>query len=882
MKNNTSPKAIQRSEYKQPSYWLDTVELRFDLGEQVTRVRSMLALRRNQSLQTAVHSLFLDGEDLRLISIIKDGEKLDHSQYTLLDNGLQLHGLADTCVLEIETEIEPQNNTRLEGLYKSSGNFCTQCEAQGFRRITYFPDRPDVMASFSVKIVADKEKYPVLLSNGNLIKHGDAGDGRHWVRWEDPFPKPSYLFALVAGDLACVSDSFVTHSGRVVDLKIYVEQHNKDKCDWAMASLKKSMRWDEERFGLEYDLDVYMIVAVDDFNMGAMENKGLNIFNSKFVLAARDTATDMDFQGVESVIAHEYFHNWTGNRVTCRDWFQLSLKEGLTVFRDQQFSADMNSAAVKRIEDVRSLRARQFPEDAGPMAHPIRPDSYIEINNFYTATVYEKGAEVIRMMYSLLGEKHFRAAMDLYFERHDGQAVTCEDFVQAMEDASGCDLQQFRYWYSQSGTPKLEVSSAYDADAQSFTLQFKQNPRVGELQRDNHMMHIPVSVALLDTDGRNLPLQLQGKSDAEELTEELLLDITQQQQSFVFTGIKTPPLPSLLRGFSAPVALSYPYTEQQLAFLMAHETDRFNQWEAAQRLAIQTVQKVMQQQVAALPECAFADALQPLLVQSDDDAALRAEALMLPSVDAIGEQQSQIDVQQIHAARMQLKTALATRYQQEFIALYGFCQSAAANAMDARAMELRRLKNVCLDYLATLQQELWLPIAQAQYQHAANMTDSLAALKHLTNTDGDVRNQALDSFYQRWHQQRLVIDKWFSIQAMSSREQVLQDIQSLTEHKDFSLTNPNRVRSVVAVFSMANPEHFHAEDGSGYELLADFICKIDPNNPQLAARLVAPLTRWKRYAVQYQAPMQQQLQRIAKLDGLSNDVFEMVSKGLSQ
>lgn len=872
MNQDTSPKTINRHDYAAPAFWLDSTDLVFELNENATRVRSMLSFRRNMDV-SASDELRLDGENLKLISVSLDGEKLDDTAYHIDESGMTLTGLRDMFVLEIETECDPENNTRLEGLYKSSGNYCTQCEAQGFRRITYFPDRPDVMSVFSVEIIAEKSSCPVMLSNGNLIEQDDLEDGRHRVRWEDPFPKPSYLFALVAGDLACIEDSYKTSSGRMVALKIYVQEHNVDKCAFAMESLKKSMEWDETRFGLEYDLDIYMIVAVDDFNMGAMENKGLNVFNSKYVLADLESATDADFEGVESVIGHEYFHNWTGNRVTCRDWFQLSLKEGLTVFRDQEFSADLNSRSVRRIDDVRTLRARQFPEDAGPMAHPIRPDAYIEINNFYTATVYEKGAEVIRMMHTLLGEARFRKGIDLYFERHDGQAVTCEDFVLSMESASGVDLAQFRNWYSQAGTPTLSVESQYDATKEQFSLTIKQSCKT---QTGNKPYHIPFAIGLLDEQGEALDLVIDGLPVADEL----VLDVTKETETFTFKGIKARPVASLLRGFSAPVYIEYDSSDEELAFLMKHDRDSFNRWESSQKLSTRIIERGMVSGLQTELDASFAEAIENLLDYNCDNAALRAEALKLASLDSIAEKQDIVDIDLIYNARENIKSLVAKTFKDKFVALYKLCAEAKPDAQDAAAMETRRLKNVCLNYLTALDKEIWKPLALAQFETAVGMTDSLAALNELTSSTLPERDTTLQSFYSRWKDNKLVIDKWFAIQAVSTRESALDEVLALTSHNDFDVSNPNRVRSLVSMFSSGNPLRFHALDGEGYKFLADYIILLDAKNPQLASRLVTPLSRWKRYAEDRQELMKAQLARIAAKEGLSPDVFEMVNKSL--
>ena len=880
---HSSPQTVRLADYRPPAWLIDTVDLRFDLRETHSRVRSRLALRRNPA-SGEYGQLRLDGADLTLIAIALDGRALIADEdYALDEESLTIFAASDCCVLEIETQIEPQDNTALEGLYKSSGNFCTQCEAEGFRKITWYLDRPDVMARFSVTIEAEQARYPVLLSNGNPVKQGQLADGRHFATWEDPHPKPSYLFALVAGDLACIEDSYTTGSGREVALRIYVEAHNADKCAHAMRSLKKAMRWDEHTFGLEYDLDIYMIVAVDDFNMGAMENKGLNVFNSKLLLARPDTASDDDFLRIESVIAHEYFHNWTGNRVTCRDWFQLSLKEGLTVFRDQQFSADMNSAAVQRIGDVRLLRGHQFPEDGGPMAHPVRPDSYIEINNFYTATVYEKGAELIRMMHSLLGADGFRAGMDLYFQRHDGQAVTCDDFVQAMQDADGVDFGRFKRWYSQAGTPQLVARGEYDAAAGEYHLRLRQHTPPTAGQAEKLPLHIPLRMALLDAQsGEPQPLNLRGNGQSHQ--RELVLDVTEAEQSFTFRGIHAPVVPSLLRGFSAPVQLDCDYGDAELAFLLARDDDPFNRWEAGQTLATRLMLQLAEDHRAGrkltVPR-QFVDALRAVLDDRDGDPALRAEALQLPREELVGERMAVIDIDALHAARSTLRRQLAEQLENGFRAAYASNSDAGGEfSLEPAAMGRRKLKNVCLGYLCLLGDAQSLAGADRQFATADNMSDELAALAALVETGGSRRDAALDAFYAKWQGERLVIDKWFSLQAQSQAADTLARVRGLMQHADFEIRNPNRVRSLIGAFAVGNPVRFHAADGGGYQLLADLVITLDGLNPQVAARMVQPLSRWARYDEARQGLMKGQLRRILEKEGASRDVYEVVSKSL--
>jgi aminopeptidase N len=879
-KQNSQPQAIKLTDYQPPVYLVDEVRLTFDLDPLATRVSNEMQIRRNPDSE-ADTVLRLDGEHQKLISVQLNGVILKPQDYRLENGELAIPVTDDAFVVQLETEISPQQNTALEGLYLSSGNFCTQCEAEGFRRITFFPDRPDVMARFRTRIIADEQDYPVLLSNGNPVASGQSEPGRHWVEWEDPYPKPSYLFALVAGRLAVLEDQYVTQSGRNVDLRIYVEPHNLDKCDHAMRSLKRAMRWDEETFGLEYDLDIYMIVAVDDFNMGAMENKGLNVFNSKFVLARPDTATDDDYVNIEAVIAHEYFHNWTGNRVTCRDWFQLSLKEGLTVFRDQQFTADMTSAPVKRIHDVRMLRTHQFAEDASPMAHPVRPQSYIEINNFYTVTVYEKGAEVVRMYQTLLGKDGFRKGMGLYFQRHDGEAVTTDDFRAAMADANDYDLRQFQRWYDQAGTPVLHVSEAFDQESQVFSLTFTQSCPATPGQDEKVPFLMPVKLALLDSEGQSLPLKLSGSQSP--AVDEMTLVLTEQEQTFEFTNIPERPLPSLLRGFSAPVSLEYDYSGDELAFLMAKDSDLFNRWAAGQRLAMQTLlslsDDIAQGKSLAVPDY-LQRAVAGLLSSAEVDPALVAEALVLPSESYIADQMAVVDVDAIHAAREFMRAAIAREHEQAFNDLYQRYGNQAEYQLDAQSMGRRRLANVCLSYLVSLGVEKYIEVALAQALDASNMTDTMGAMGALNQRRSQQRSQALQAFHDRWIEDSLVMDKWFSLQAMLVGSGVIDDVLALMQHPLFSIKNPNKVRALIGAFVQGNPTAFHDPTGSGYGFLADRVLELDTINPQVAARMVKQLGRWRRFDKQRQSLMQKELNRILQKQDLSRDVFEIVSKSL--
>ncbi len=877
--DSKAPQTVWLKDYRPPAWRIDSVALAFDLGEDATRIAARLDLRRQGDGGGA--PLVLDGQGLTLLSIAIDGRPLADGEYRLTDDSLTIAAPPDAFALETEVETRPQDNTALEGLYKSSGTFCTQCEAEGFRRITFFLDRPDVMATYRTTITADRRRYPVLLSNGNLVAQEALADGRHRAVWEDPFPKPSYLFALVAGDLACVEDTYVTGSGRRVTLRIYVEPGNEDRCAWAMESLKNAMRWDEAVYGLEYDLDVYMIVAVGDFNMGAMENKGLNVFNAKFVLAKPETATDSDYAFIESVIAHEYFHNWTGNRVTCRDWFQLSLKEGLTVFRDQQFSADMRSAAVKRIGDVRTLRARQFPEDAGPLAHPVRPDSYIEINNFYTATVYEKGAEVVRMTHILLGAKGFRKGVDLYFERHDGQAVTCDDFVAAMEDANGVDLAQFRRWYAQAGTPKVRVEGRHDAAAETYELTFRQSTPPTPGQKTKQPLHIPIAVGLLDAEGRDLPLRLDGEERACGGTR--ILELREPVQTFRFRDVAAPPTPSVLRDFSAPVIIEQDLPEDQRLHLMAHDSDPFNRWQAGQDIALQLLLRGVRalQRGEAAPESeAFAGALGRMLDDETLDPAFAAEMLALPGEDVIADRMEVIDVDAVHLAREGLRRTMAGALKDRLLTAYHRHAGNAPPSPDAEAAGHRSVKNRVLGYLVATGEPAMDDLCYAQFDTAETMSDSIAALALLAHGESPHRRRALAEFRQRWADDRLVLDKWFIVQATAPRSDTLDRVRELMRDSAFSMRNPNKVRALIGAFAGANAVRFHAADGAGYNFLADRVLELDPVNPQVAARLLAPLGRWRRFDKARQRKIRVQLQRILGRAALSRDVYEIAKKTL--
>lgn len=877
------PSPIFLNDYATPPFLISAVELHFDLGVDETTVRAVSAFRR-----THVHGLkervplILNGHGLALRSILLDGVTLPSSSYEVTAKALIIRDVPDVFTLDVVTAIKPQENTALEGLYKSSGNFCTQCEAEGFRRITYFLDRPDVMACYTTKITADKTLYPVLLSNGNLIEHGELSGGRHWAKWEDPFPKPSYLFALVAGNLLHLEDHFVTCSGRNVVLRLYVEPVDIDKCEHALASLKRAMRWDEEVFGCEYDLDIYMIVAVSDFNMGAMENKGLNVFNSACVLAKPETATDGDYESIEAIVGHEYFHNWTGNRVTCRDWFQLSLKEGLTVFRDQEFTSDMMSRAVKRISDVNVLRTSQFPQDASPLAHAVRPDSYIDISNFYTVTVYNKGAEVVGMLRTLLGASGFRKGMDLYFDRHDGQAVTTDDFVKAMEDANGCDFAQFRLWYSQSGTPEVDVGRRYDVSKKEYTLTLRQHCPATPGQPVKEPFHLPFAIALLGKDGNELPMQIKGELYDKPVNSRIL-ELRTPTTKICFENIEEEPTPSLLRGFSAPVKVSMDYTDVELMFLMAHDKDDFNRWEAGQRLATRVINRlisdVQSDRPMVMPD-GFVDAFCAVLENKALDRALVAQAIVLPNETYLAEMQEVVDPLAIHAAREFLCNGLVKALEPVFWDIYHANIDLGPYLFNAKAAGARALKNTCLNYLVRLQSADVRNLALHQFEHSTNMTDGLAALSSLVNVDVPERERVLDAFYQRWSHDPLVVDKWFGLQARCPLPRTLSDVQRLVNHPAFQIKNPNKVRAVVGGLAFGNPVRFHDVSGQGYAFVTDRIIELNSLNPQVAARMANAFTQWRRFDSNRQAKMRAELQRITATPGLALDVYEIASKTL--
>lgn len=881
-----SVKTIYLKDYQAPDYLIDETHLKFEIFENATFVHAELHIRLNsEKVINNLPELVLNGQDLELLTVAIDNIVLKTDSYKVDSTTLSLQPNKTNFVLKTSVRIHPETNTALEGLYKSNKMFCTQCEAEGFRKITYYLDRPDVMSKFTTTIEAEQLSYPILLSNGNLIDQGEEGD-RHWVTWQDPFRKPSYLFALVAGDLWCVEDTFTTMNNRKVQLRIYVEPENINKVDHAMTSLKHAMRWDEEVYGREYDLDIFMIVAVSDFNMGAMENKGLNIFNTSCVLARPETTTDATHQRVEGVVGHEYFHNWSGNRVTCRDWFQLSLKEGFTVFRDSEFTADMYSRTVKRIEDVVILRTYQFAQDAGPMAHPIRPDSYMEISNFYTVTIYEKGAEVVRMLHTLLGKEGFRKGTDLYFARHDGQAATCDDFIKALADANHIDLSQFKRWYCQAGTPQLDVIEQYDELAKIYRLTFKQYCPATPNQAEKQPFVIPVEIGLLDKQGKEIPLQLQG--EIETAATNKVLVVTEAEQTFSFQHINEKPIPSLLRGFSAPVQLSFPYSKADLLFLMQHDTDGFNRWESCQRIAIEALQQqiINYQAGNALsldPE--LEKAFSHLLADESLDQAMLAEMLALPSENYLIEISEEADPEAIHAARQYLNKTLALNLKGLFLARYMKNRAISKQTpylSTAEHSARRSLQNKALSYLMLTEDEDILAVCVDQFKHSDNMTEQLAALTYLVDSSFEVeKQQLLTCFYEQFANDPLVIDEWFIVQAISQQGDGLTRVKELMKHKAFTIKNPNKVRALIGAFANHNLTGFHQITGAGYQFLADQILVLNRINPQIASRLLTPLTRWKKFAKERQQLMKAELQRIMNTDKLSSDVYEVVSKSLA-
>ncbi len=862
------PRAVHLADYKAPEFRIRTVELDFALEPQATRVTAKLTIER----LSGHGPLVLQGENQELISVALDGRLLGPGEYLLDDKSLTLPNPPAKLTLEIKSRIDPAANTQLEGLFLSNGMFCTQCEPEGFRRITYFLDRPDNLSVFTVRIEADQEQYPVLLSNGNRIQSGALPDGRHFAVWHDPFPKPSYLFALVAGDLGSIHDSFVTMTGRRIALDIYVEHGNEPRARYAMDALKRSMRWDEQAYGREYDLDIFMIVAVSAFNMGAMENKGLNIFNDKVLLATPETATDDDYARIESVVAHEYFHNWTGNRITCRDWFQLSLKEGLTVFRDQCFSGDERSHGVQRIQDVRALRGRQFVEDAGPLAHPVQPQSYIEINNFYTATIYDKGAQVIGMLKTLVGEAGYRKATDLYFERHDGEAATVEDWVKCFEDTSGRDLSQFRLWYSQAGTPQIEARGKYDPAARTYTLDVAQSLAPTPGQPEKKPMHVPVRIGLVGKSGEALPLTLDGENQAGPLTR--VLELTQNCQRFVFAGVAEEPLLSLGRDFSAPVIFRNNQSRHERAILMGKDKDAFNRWEAGQTLAAE----IMQDPGTAANQDYIA-AIGDVLALAEDDPAFAAQMLMPPTENELAAKKAPVDPVAIHLARRALVHAIARAHQNRLAQLYEYMRDTGDFSPGAKSAGRRALRNACLRYLTAADDEAAAGLADAHYRSADNMTDMIAGLAALTRMESPLRDTAFTHFHDRFKKDALVLDKWMSLQAGSPLPDTVTAVRQLMKHPAFDIKNPNRVRALVGAFSV-NHLRFHKDDGSGYRLVGEVIRTLDAMNPQVAARMSGAFESWRRYDPARQGLMRAELKAINSLSGISPNLFEVTSKML--
>lgn len=865
------PEANYLKDYKAPDYTFESVDLVFDLTGEKTTVEALIKI-----LRVGGHNrpLVLDGNQLSLNTIAIDEQALEGSRYQVTSDRLTVEDVPASFTLHTSVTIDPANNTSLEGLYKTDGSFCTQCEAEGFRRITYFLDRPDVLCIYRTKIIGDKATMPYMLSNGNKIDSGDLPDGKHWVLWEDPFNKPSYLFALVAGDFDLLEDSFTTCSGRDVKLELYVDKGNLDKGGHAMGSLKHSMKWDEDTFGLEYDLDIYMIVAVDFFNMGAMENKGLNIFNSKYVLAKPETATDKDYHGIEAVIGHEYFHNWTGNRVTCRDWFQLSLKEGLTVFRDQQFSSDMGSEVVNRIDAVKIMRTLQFAEDAGPMAHPIRPEKVIEMNNFYTVTVYDKGAEVIRMMHTLLGKDNFRKGMDLYFERHDGTAVTCDDFVAAMEDASGVDLGQFRRWYSQAGTPVLKVNTKYDEQNQNYVLDIEQiNPQTPD-NKEKLPLHIPFDFELLDRDGQSIALNIDGQNVSS------VLHVKGKHNRFVFSNVTVKPVPVLLRKFSAPVKVNYDYSNDELLHIIAHAGDDFSRWDAAQTLYLNLVKQYIENSQRLEDLDQVVEVYKALLADKSLDKALVAEIITIPLFETVAGNFDVIDVDGISSALESIGDQLAQALAEPLMAAYlenisdSYCAS-------QQAVAERSLKNACLQLLGRLDGEQYANVLQSQYEKADNMTDSLAVLCAANGAKRQEFRTLMADFEQKWLKEPLVMDKWLTLQGRWPGDDVIETIEKLHEHPAFNIENPNRVRSLYNNFAQYNPTQFHHISGRGYQCLTDLLIKLNGINPQTASKLITPLLAYKRFDSARQALVKAQLERLAAMEDLSKDLYEKVHQALS-
>ncbi len=866
-------KIIYLKDYLPPEYLIDSIDLDFDLNEDVTKVKSRLTVRKNPASKAATNQLILNGENLVLKEVHLNNKQLSALEYDINEETLKLSNVPDEFTLQIVTEIKPQENTALSGLYKSSNIYCTQCEAEGFRRITYYLDRPDVMATYKVTIHADKDKYPVLLSNGNLIASGSDSTRRHFATWVDPFKKPCYLFAMVAGDLVAIEDTFVTLSGRLVQLKVFVERQNIEQTAHAMAALKKSMLWDEQAYGREYDLDIYMIVAVNDFNMGAMENKGLNIFNSKYILASADTATDKDFEHIDVVVGHEYFHNWSGNRVTCRDWFQLSLKEGFTVFREQQFTQHITQSPVTRIEEVKNMITRQFAEDAGPLAHPVRPDSYMEINNFYTVTIYEKGSEVIRMLHTLLGPEKYRIGTDLYFARFDGQAVTTDDFVAVMQESSGIDLTQFRLWYTQAGTPEVTVEESYDPAQKTYTLSLSQYTPDTPGQTNKQPLHIPIALGLLDANGNDIHI------------DNNVLSLTKAQQQFVFENIASEPHLSILRDFSAPIKIKRVVSDEKLSFLLIKDSDNFNRWYSGQQLYVNMLLKlvtdVQNEKTLRLPEL-LAETFVQILLDDQLNISLKSELLTLPSTQILIDAMQPADTDAIYVAKKFVITSLAEKFYKELHTMYETYAVPGPYKYTAEDAAKRASRNVILSYILSTKKPDAIILAEQQYNKANNMTDTIAALATLVNINCNQRIEALIDFYNTWSSNPLVVNKWFAIQAGSDLDDTLEQVKALMRHEAFDIKNPNKVYALIGGFCIGNPVKFHVATGDGYKFLGDIVLQLNNLNPQVASRMINPLTQWQKFDPARQELMCQQLIRIKNEKNLSTDLTEVVSKSLEK
>ena len=878
--SDSKPKSIYLKDYKKPAYYIPRIDLCFDIDDAETKVTSVMQIKRNLDLDTK-EALKLNGVELKLISIKIDNKLLTGSEFKVSNEFLTISNVPDEFILTIENSINPAENKSLEGLYKSGTLFCTQNEPEGFRKITYFIDRPDVMSKYTTKIIANKSKYPVLLSNGNPLESGELEKDKHWIKWEDPFLKPSYLFALVAGDLGMIQDEYITITGRKIDLRLYCDKGNENKCYHGMESLKKSMKWDEDTFGRECDLDIYMIVAVDAFNMGAMENKGLNIFNTKRVLVNPKTATDADFQDVEAVIGHEYFHNWTGNRITCRDWFQLTLKEGLTVFRDQEFSSDMSSRPVQRISDVRVIRDRQFEEDMGPMAHPIQPKSYIEMNNFYTLTVYDKGSEVIRMIHTLIGKKAFRKGMDKYFELYDGMAVTVNEFVNAMELASGHDLSHFMKWYDQAGTPEIHVEFNYNEDKKTFSLNLKQTCPETPDQKEKDPFYMPFNVGLLDNNGNDMPLKLADKdNDKQETTKQLIL--TKKEQSFTFENITQKPIASLNRNFSAPVKVFAPLRDIDYITLMSKDSDDFNKWDSSQYLAKSIVNKLVidykQQNILSLSDD-YLNAIETILKDSSLDNSLKSLLLTLPEEAVLSQGMKPIDFDLFHMIRNFVKNEIAKKHQDLLLNIYNENTEDKKYSLDQVSIGKRAIKNCCLSYLMTLNDNSVSNICYNQLLNASNMTDEIQALFLMSYYNDSKKDESVKVFYEKWKHDTLVMNKWLSVQAIAPHKDTLNSVKALMNDPIFDMNMPNLVRSLLGMFTM-NRTCFHAENGEGYDFISDIIIKLNSINPAIASGLSSSFNLYAYVNENRQAKMKQAMEKIMAISDLSKNVFEKISKTL--